>query len=52
MVDKLTKQKIYEPLEGLSTGKFIEAMHQRMFLAYGFPLSIVNDRGGQMTSTL
>ena len=52
VVDRLTEQRIYKPLETLHTGKFIEAMHQRVFSAHGYPLSIVNDRGGQMTSTL
>ena len=52
VVDRLTKRQIYEPLEGLSTSEFIEVMHQRVFSAHGYPLSIVNDRGGQMTSTL
>ena len=27
-------------------------MHWRVFLVYGYPLSILNDREGQMTSTL
>ena len=52
VVDRLTKQRLYEPLKSLSSAEFIEAMHQRVFSAYGYPLSIVNDRGGQMTSTL
>ena len=52
VVDRLTKQKLYEPLEGLSTSKFIKVMHWRVFLAQGYPLIIVNDRGGQMTSKL
>ena len=52
VVDRLTKQRIYEPLEGLSTSEFIEAMHRRVFSAHGYPLSIVNDRGGQMASKL
>ena len=52
VVDRLTKQKIYKPLETLHTGEFIEAMHRRMFSAHSYLLSIVNDRGGQMTSTL
>ena len=52
VVDRLTKQRIYEPLETLHTGEFIEAMHWRVFSAHGYPLSIVNDREGQMTSTL
>ena len=46
VVDKLTKQRIYEPLKGLSTSEFIEAMNHWVFLSHGFPLSIVNDRGG------
>ena len=52
VVDRLTKRRLYEPLEGFSTAEFIEAMHRRVFSAHGYPLSIVNDRGGQMTSTL
>ena len=52
VVDRLTKQKIYEPLKSLSIGKFIEAMHLRVFSAHGYSLTIVNDRGSQMTSTL
>ena len=52
VVDRLTKRRLYEPLEGLTTGEFIEAMHRRVFSAHGYPLSIVNDRGGQMTNTL
>ena len=52
VVNRLTKQRLYEPLEGLTTSEFIEAMHRRVFSAHGYPLSIVNDRGGQMTSTL
>ena len=52
VVDRLTKQQIYEPLENLSTSEFIDAMYRRVFSAHGFPLSIVSDRGGQMISTL
>ena len=52
VVDRLTKRRIYKPLESLSTAEFIEAMNQRVFSTHGYPLTIVNDRGGQMTSTL
>ena len=52
VVDRLTKRRIYKPLESLSTSEFIEAMHCCVFSAHGYPLTIVNDRGGQMTSTL
>ena len=52
VVDKLTKRQMYEPLKGLSTSEFIEAMQRRMFSAHGYPLSIVNDCEGQMTSKL
>ena len=52
VVDRLTKQRIYEPLESLSTSEFIDAMYRRVFSTYGYPLSIVSDRGGQMISTL
>ena len=52
VVDRLTKRRIYEPLEGLSTSEFIEAMNRRVFSSHGYPVTIVNDRGGQITSTL
>ena len=52
VVDRLIKCKLYKPLEGLSTSNFIEAIHQRMSLAHGYPLTIVNDQKGQMTNTL
>ena len=52
VVNRLTKQRIYEPPEGLSINEFIEAMNCWVFSSHSFPLSIVNDRGGQMTSTL
>ena len=52
MVNRLTKQRIYKPLESFSTSKFIKAMNHWVFLSYGYPLTIVNDRKGQIISTL
>ena len=52
VVDRLTKQRLYKPLEGLSTSEFIKVMQRRVFSAHGYPSSIVNDRGSQMTSKL
>ena len=52
VVDRLTKRRIYKPLKSLSTAEFIEAMNRRVFSTHGYPLTIVNDRGGQMTSKL
>ena len=52
VVDRLTKRRLYELLETLHTREFIEAMNCWVFLSHDFPLSIVNDREGQMTSTL
>ena len=46
VVDRLTKRRIYKPLETLHTGEFIEAMNRRMFSSHGYLLTIVNDRGG------
>ena len=48
----LTKQRLYEPLETLHTGKFINATYCRVFASYRFPLITVNDWGGQMTATI
>ena len=52
IVDRLTKQHLYEPLETLQTTKFIDAMYWRVFITYGFPLTTVNNRESQITSTL
>ena len=52
VVDRLTKRRLYEPLETLHTNEFIDAMYRRVFATYGFPLTTVNDRGDQMTATL
>ena len=52
VVNRLTKQRLYKPLKSFTMGKFIDAMHRRVFSTHGYLLSIVNDRRGQMTSTL
>ena len=53
VIDRLIKQRIYKPLKGLSTSKFIEAMHQHVFSAHVYPLSItLNNCGGQMANKL
>ena len=52
VVDRVTKRQLYEPFETLHTEEFIEAINRRVFLSHGYLLTIVNDCGGQMTSTL
>ena len=52
VVDKLTKRRIYKPLESLSIVEFIETMSQQVFSTHGYLLTIVNDQKGQITSTL
>ena len=52
VVDQLTKKRLYEPLETLHTSKFINVMYCWVFALYGFLLTTVNDRGGQMTAIL
>lgn len=52
VVDRLIKQRLYKPFETLYTSKFIDAMYCCVFAAYGFPLTTVNNCGGQMTTTL
>ena len=52
VVDRLTKRRLYEPLETLHTEKFVEAMNHWVFSSHGYPLTIVNDFRGQMTNTL
>lgn len=43
MVDRLTKGRIYEPLETLGTEEVVEALSRRLFCVRGFPLEIVSD---------
>ena len=52
VVDRLTKRRLYEPLETLHTSEFIDAIYRHVFSLYRFPLTTVNDRGGQITTTL
>ena len=50
--DRLTKQRLYEPLKTLQITEFIDVIYQRVFAMYDFSLTIVNDRGSQMTFIL
>ena len=52
IVNRLTKQYLYEPLETLKTAKFINAMYKKVFATYRFLLTIMNDKSGQITSIL
>ena len=52
VINRLTKQHLYEPLETLYTGEFIDVMYCCVFALYRFLLTTVNDWRGQMTATL
>jgi hypothetical protein len=50
VVDRLTKQRIFEPLQTKEVNELVEVMHRRVFCEYGLPRSIVSDRGSAFTS--
>jgi reverse transcriptase-like protein/integrase-like protein len=50
VVDRLTKARVYEPLESKGVGELVEVMHRRIFCVYGLPRSIVSDRGSSFVS--
>ena len=52
IVNRLTKQRLYELLEILKTVEFIDAMYRKVFATYRFSLITVNDKSGQITSML
>ena len=52
VVDRLTKQWLYKPLKTLHTSEFIDTIYHCVFALYGFSLTMVNDRGGQMMATM
>lgn len=52
MVDRLTKGRMYEPLETLGTEEVVEALSRRLFCVRGFPLEIVLDRGSAINSRI
>ena len=52
VVDRPRKRPLYKLLETLHTEKFIEAMNCWVFLSHGYPLTIMNNCGGQMINTL
>lgn len=52
VVDRLTKDRILEPLTTKSAEEIGEALHRRVFCTFGFPSSIISDRGTAFTSGL
>lgn len=50
VVDRLSKDRIYEPLASKSVNDLAEAMHRRIFCAKGLPRSMVSDRGRAFVS--
>ncbi|THC87525.1 hypothetical protein EYZ11_013030 [Aspergillus tanneri] len=50
VVDRLTKQRIFEPMQTKEVTELVEVMHRRVFSEYGLPRSIVSDRGRAFTS--
>lgn len=52
VVDRLTKDRIFEPLTSKSANEISDALHRRVFCTYGFPSSIVSDRGTAFTGSL
>lgn len=52
VVDRLTKDRILEPLTSKSADEICEVLHRRVFCTFGFPSSIISDRGTAFTSNL
>lgn len=52
VVDRLTKDRVIEPLTSKTTDEIAEALHKRVFCAFGFPTSIISDRGSAFTSKI
>jgi hypothetical protein len=50
IVDRLTKQRIFEPLQTKETSKLVEVMYRRVFYKFGLPRSIISDRGSAFVS--
>lgn len=52
VVDRLTKDRIFEPLMTKTADEIVEALHRRVYCVHGFPNSIISDQGAAFTSTL
>lgn len=52
VVDRLTKDRVLEPLTSKTASEIAEALHRRIFCCYGFPRSIVSDRGSAFVGDL
>jgi hypothetical protein len=50
VVDRLSKDRIYEPVASKSVNDLVEAMHRRVFCVKGLPRSMVSDRGRAFVS--
>ena len=50
VIDRLTKDRIYEPMASKGVDDLVEAMHRRVFCVKGLPRSIVSDRGRAFVS--
>jgi hypothetical protein len=50
VVGRLTKQRIFEPLQTKETSELVEVMHRRVFCEFGLPRSIISDRGSAFIS--
>jgi hypothetical protein len=50
MVDRLTKQRIFKPLQTKETSKLVEVMHRRVFYEFGLPCLIISDYSSTFVS--
>ena len=50
VVDRLSKDRIYEPVASKGVNDLVEAMHRRVFCVKGLPRSMVSDRGRAFVS--
>jgi hypothetical protein len=50
VVDRLTKQRIFKPLQTKETSELVEVMHRRVFCEFGLPCLIISDHGSAFVS--
>lgn len=52
IVDRLSKDRLFEPLMTKSADEIVEVIHRRLFCVHGYPITMVSDRGSAFMSTL
>lgn len=51
IVDRLSKDRIFEPLMTKTAEEIVEVVHRRLFCVHGYPITMISDRGSAFMST-